>query len=715
MECLRIAGLRMTGLISAITLAAGLLSTTPAQALPSFDQSRAQWQSSDATLLDRHGEPLQRMRVDNQARRLQWVPLPEVSHALQRLLIRSEDQRFFEHAGVDWQAMAKAAQQLGTGASGKRGASTLTMQLAGLLDASLERPATGRGPLQKTAQALAALKLERQWSKAEILEAYLNYAPFRGEWVGIAAASQLLFGREARALNDRESALLVAMLRAPNASPSQIAARACRLLDEGADVCAILPVMLTQALAQRASHEAQWAHQLAWAPHYARRVNNTKPQLTKPQPAKDAPAQAIVRSTLDATTQRIAVTALDQQLSLLATRGAQDGAVVVLDNRTGEVLAWVGSSGQHSNAPQVDMVQSPRQTGSLLKPFVYGLAIEQGLLTAASVLDDSSLDLSTAAGQYIPQNYDRRFKGPVTVRTALGSSLNIPAVRALSLVGFDPFYSLMQQLQVKGLKSSGGFYGYSMALGSIEIDLLTLTQAYRGLANGSVFSPATAFIVSDILADREARVLSFGRESVLSTRYWSAVKTGTSKDMRDNWCIGYSELYTVGVWVGNAAGEPMRQVSGISGAAPVWATVMNHLHQSTPSRAPSPPSGVVQQFVSVQTIASRESDRKEWFRKGTEQTQWLAASSQDQSLMIQAPAAGVRFAIDPDIPPQAQRITLIAKGQGAQNAQWRVNQQIVGRGAQVFWSPLPGSHAVELWSSGQRVASHRIEVVGLRR
>lgn len=686
-------------------LVCGWLSMPVAQAMPSFEQSRAQWQSSEAVMLDRHGEALQRVRIDSQARRLHWVPLPEVSHAMQRLLIRSEDQRFFEHSGVDWQAMgqamAKAAQQLGTGASGKRGASTLTMQLAGLLDASLERPATGRGPLQKTAQALAALKIERQWSKAEILEAYLNYAPFRGEWVGIAAASQLLFGREPHALSERESALLVAMLRAPNASPAQIASRACRLLDEGPDVCAMLPVMLTQALAQRATHEAQQAQRDAWAPHYARRF----------KAAKNAPW----RSTLDASAQRIAVTALDQQLSLLVARGAQDGAVLVLDNRSGEVLAWVGSSGKYSQAPQVDMVLSPRQTGSLLKPFVYGLAIEQGLLTAASVLDDSALDLSTPAGQYIPQNYDRRFKGPVTVRTALGSSLNIPAVRALGLVGFDAFYALMQQMQVKGLKSSGGFYGYSMALGSVEIDLLTLTQAYRQLANHAMFSPATAFIVNNMLADREARVLSFGRESVLSTRYWSAVKTGTSKDMRDNWCIGFSERYTVGVWVGNAAGDPMRQVSGISGAAPVWAAVMNHLHQKLPSRAPAPPPGLVQQMVSVQTIAPREADRKEWFRSGTEQSQWLAASSRDQRLAIQSPGAGVRFAIDPDIPAQAQRIALVAQGPGAHNAQWRVNQQIVGRGAQTYWSPLPGSHAVELWLADQRIATHRIEVVGLRR
>ena len=297
-----------------------------------------------------------------------------------------------------------------------------------------------------------------------------------------------------------------------------------------------------------------------------------------------------IRSTLSAPLQRFAVQTLQQQLRELRGRNVEDGALVVLDNASGEVLAWVGSSGTLSGAAEVDGVLALRQPGSTLKPFLYAQAIAERRITAASLLEDSPAHIPTAGGLYIPQNYDRQFKGFVSARTALGASLNVPAVRTLVMVSPDAFH---KQLQSAGLplKESGDYYGYSLALGSSEVSLLSLTNAYRTLANGGRFGkvkfgepvhpcplpmgkggktepgrkatrsqryvcrlrsppgrrvgvratpspaidPRAAFIVTDILADPLARARTFGTDSILATRFWSAVKTGTSKDMRDNW------------------------------------------------------------------------------------------------------------------------------------------------------------------------------------
>ena len=258
-----------------------------------------------------------------------------------------------------------------------------------------------------------------------------------------------------------------------------------------------------------------------------------------------------------------------------------------------------------------------RQAGSTLKPFLYEMAIERNLLTASSILDDSSINVSTPAGLYVPQDYDNEFKGHVSVRTALSASLNIPAVRTLMLVGPDSFISRLKQLGIEDL-NEGDYYGLSLALGTADVNLYELVNAYRTLANNGksselkisiakknmqkqVLKKEAVFIVSDILSDRTARSITFGFENPLATRFWTAVKTGTSKDMRDNWCVGYSQKYTVGVWVGNFKGEPMWNVSGITGAAPIWLELMNYLHRSTPSKSPQPPEGVISKKLLFRT------------------------------------------------------------------------------------------------------------------
>ena len=417
----------------AACLAASLWLPSGAQAAtPSFEQVRAAYRTSETVLLDRHGVPAQTVRTDLHARRGAWVPLAQISPALRAAAIASEDQRFLSHSGVDWSAVAGAA--IGrANPGGTRGASTITMQLAGLLDPDLALTRGGRSMGTKIEQAAAALRIERTWSKDQILEAWLNLVPFRGEQVGVAAMSQALFQKAPSGLNAEESAIAAALLRAPNAQPAVVGQRACGVLKAlgRADACATAQGFAELMLARASSASTASADpDEHLAPHFARQVLKAG--------AKTAPP-ATLRTTLDAGTQRRARDALRQQLAELRDRDVEDGAVIVLDNATGDVLAWVGSSGDLSQAAAVDAVLAPRQAGSTLKPFLYEQAIEQRWLTAASVLDDAPTRLHTPSGLYIPQNYDHDFKGLVSVRSALGASLNVPAVRTAVMVSPDRF------------------------------------------------------------------------------------------------------------------------------------------------------------------------------------------------------------------------------------------------------------------------------------
>ncbi len=736
-----------------------LAAAAQAQAIPGFDAVRADFHPSETVLLDRAGQPIHRLRTDARVRRGQWVALQGISPALRQALVLSEDKRFYEHSGVDWRAVSSAA-WANLWNQRTRGASTLTMQLAGLLDDDLALGTGGRTLRQKIGQAVMATRLEAGWQKSQILEAYLNLVPFRGELVGIDALSRTLFAKAPHGLQDTEAAIAAALVRAPNARPALVAQRACGVLKAmrgpgAATDCVALDMQTAVALARRA-----FAASEGIAPHVARRL----------AAAQGGDAPATLPSTLDAGLQRLAQQTLQQHIRELHGRNVEDGAVVVLDNASGEVLAWVGSTGGLSRAAEVDGVTAPRQPGSTLKPFLYAQAIAERRLTAASLLHDSPAHLQTASGLYIPQNYDRQFKGWVSARTALAASLNVPAVRTLVMVSPEPFARQLGALGIV-LKEGGGYYGYSLALGSAEVNLLQLTNAYRALANRGqwcearlqppallprpsgeragvrggaaareaappspasgrgresgcrpALNPAAAFIVTDILADPNARARTFGTDSILSTRFWTAVKTGTSKDMRDNWAVGFSERYTIGVWLGNA-----------SGAAPVWAALMRHLHARTPSRPPAPPPGVLRQRVRFGD--QLEAARDEWFLPGTQQALFAidskAASARPASAggqkvlkseddpavppRITAPQDGIILALDPDIPPARQRLTLLADAGGAAPAslRWWIGAREVGRGPQAQWLPWPGRHVVQLRDAAGRVQDERrIEVRG---
>jgi len=688
--------LAWAALAALVLVTAAHLATRP-PAMPAFDQVRADWRPSEAWLYDRDGQLLDSERVNFERRRLAWVPLNQINPAVRAAVVQSEDRRFWSHGGVDWLAIASAVRARWTG-DRSRGASTLPMQLAAFLDPSLAQPGK-RDWRTKLRQMRAGQALAASWSHEQMLEAYFNLLPLRGEAQGIGAGAQSLFGKKPAELNRTDAALFAGLLPNPAAGAEALGRRACRIA-QAKDCSATRAAAATLVSGEHAAR-----FDPALAPHLAVRL------LDKPGKR--------VKTTIDRRIQTAAIVALRRQLAGLGSDRVRDGAVVVLDNATGEVLAYVGGVGLKSTASQVDGANAPRQAGSTLKPHLYAQVIEHGWLTAASILDDSPVQLDTASGLYVPKNYDHSFKGPVSVRHALASSLNVPAVRALVIDDVQQFRDRLWALGYHSLVEDGEYYGFSLALGSAEVSLVEQANAFRTFANQGRYSafhfirsqkpdearqivnPAAAFIVGDILADASARTDAFGADSALRLPFWAAAKTGTSKGMRDNWCIGWSDRFTVAVWVGNLEGDSMRAVSGTSGAAPVWRDVMLALHAGSPGKAPAMPSGVEARQIALP--GTREPPRREYFLTGTAQTEMAAAPQAARRPRITSPVSGSVYALDPDIPIDRQRLAVIVSGSVA-GYRLILDKKPLGdadAGQQIL--PRPGVHMLTLVDPGGRM------------
>lgn len=681
--------------------------------LPVYQEVRRNYVKSDSVLLDRNGIVLHELRTDKSRRRLDWMALADISPALQQAVIQAEDKNFNKHAGVDYKALAASAFQ-SLFRQNTRGASTITMQLSSFLDPQL-RPRNNRRSLrQKWQQIDEAKELEKSWTKAQILEAYLNLVTFRGELQGVAAASRALFSKDPHGLDQTDAAIMAALIRSPNTSFEILVQRSSQI---------------AQSLVWRSNTEElkEKLKKIFWGTNFIAPRTTLAAHVAE-RLLKDKPKGATVTCTLDTGLQRIALNSLAAQLFSLNDQNVCDGAVLILENKTGQVLAYATSSTDRSTAQFVDGIQAKRQAGSTLKPFLYGLALDRRLLTAASILDDAPLDISVAGGIYQPHNYDSAHRGPVSVRTALASSLNVPAVLTLNLVGTEAVLSKLRQMGIKDINESGDYYGPALALGSVDVTLWELTNAYRALANGGQWSNATffpgkisagknkyilsreaAFIISDILSDREARSGTFGMENSLATRFWSAVKTGTSKDMRDNWCIGYTSRYTVGVWVGNYNGEAMWNVSGVSGAAPVWSEIMNHLHRQKTARKPDIPKKLIRKEVASSTGLK---NRQEWFIRETEPADSVQVVKQYNEKIIYPPA-GTVIALDPDIPAHLQKVFLISESE-EKELRWSLDGSAIAQtGKTVAWTPQKGNHQLELMDiNGRIIDSVNFEVRG---
>jgi len=540
---------------------------------------------------DRHGSLL-RLVPDGDGIRALPVDPETVSPHLVHAVLAAEDRRFFRHPGVDPLALVRAAWQDTRARRVVSGGSTLTMQLARLLD---PRPRTAGA---KLAQIRLALRLELGLSKREILAAYLSRAPLGNRVVGFEAGARVYLGKPASQLSPAEAALLAAIPRAPSrANPwrgsEELKARRDTILGRMGELGWLDAISLTAALAEPAVLASDpWRYT---APHFLARVEAEIGRLE--------PTATRVFTTLDPELQARVERIVARQLAGLAADGMSSMAVVVADLRRGEWLAWEGSGGFWT-APdgQLDGARALRQPGSALKPFTYAAAFDRGLSPAA-VLADIPSSFTWATGTWTPRNYDQRYHGPLLARAALACSVNVPAARVLQQVGPHELLDLLHRAGVMSLGESAERYGLGLTLGAGEVSLVELVTAFGALLRGGVqVSPSAwraevdagghvlrrpgtgpevrvcsaeaAAQVVDILADPEARAPAFGLWSVLRLPFAAAVKTGTSEGFRDNWCVGGTREVVVGVWAGNFNRAPMGNVSGITGAGTTWREVM---------------------------------------------------------------------------------------------------------------------------------------------
>jgi penicillin-binding protein 1C len=649
------------------------------RALPEFDAVRVAHKPSDQWLVDRQGRPLESIRTGQEQRSLDWVKLDEVSRGFLDLLILAEDRRFHHHFGIDPLALASAAWS-GTKGDFSRGASTITMQLVKTVSPVSSSYFSNQRIVKKLSQLASATALELKWSKEEILEAYLNRVSFRGEVIGLKAASHGFFSKSPLALNLPESAILVSLIRSPNAPKLKVGRRACAMLS--VEHCQDVQTLLDESL----DRPFKIVRERRLVPVVSNRfmAKHFKSSNSGARAVAGDHLASVIETTLDHQIQKLAMDLLKEQLNELRHQNVGDGAVLVLETRTGKPLAYVANGGpEASTAVQVDGVQSRRQLGSTIKPFVYAEAFELDVLTTTTLLMDSPENVAVGSGQvYQPRNYDYQFRGAVGVAEALASSLNVPAVRTLDLVGER---RVVERLKVLGFEKlmTEDMYGPSLALGTVDATLWELAQGYRHFSlysGSSIYSENTKRKLFESLSVPENRRFTFGIHSLLQLPFPAAVKTGTSKDMRDNWCVGYTSEYTVAVWVGNFNGDPMWNVSGISGAAPLWRSLMLGLHKD---RLPEDPRMYYQ--TPEQPLVRRSIAR------------------------IQYPVKDMLIGLDPDIPKESQLVPLRAEG-ASREMNFYVNGLKLGSAAETrFWMPKKGRHKIEL--RGPKVGTGKNQTV----
>jgi penicillin-binding protein 1C len=514
------------------------------------------------------------------------VGLKEMGKWLPMVTVGIEDARFWNHHGLDLRAAARAFLRNLRNGRVISGASTITQQLIKLSSDRNARTLSG-----KIRETFAALHLERRWDKRKILETYINRLDYGNRRIGPAAGAQAYFGKAPRELSLSEAIFLAGLPQAPTRlnpwSNLQAALKRYRQNVARLAKAHLLPAGATvESLLKNPPHIGRFEPP-SDATHFARMVE----ERFQSRPSNGT-AEGQIVTTLDLDLQRVVSRLVREHLSATAGIGVGDAAVVIIENATGAIraLVSVGDAGHTF----INAAMEPRSCGSTLKPLLYLSAIDKRKLTAASLLPDTPDAISEQYRDYDPQNYSRRHLGPVRVREALGSSLNVPAVFVLSRVGARQTFEF---LRAWGLNFPGTFdsYGAGFILGNAPVRLLELAGAYAALARGGMFWPPrltakdpveshrlastqACAIIADILCDNRARVASFGTSSPLNLPERTAVKTGTSSGFRDGWCVGFNADRTVAVWAGNLDDRPMREALAIRSAAPLWARIMMSLY-----------------------------------------------------------------------------------------------------------------------------------------
>ena len=660
-------------------------------------------------LLDREGKII--AQISNEAARVHVpVPITKMGKHLPKVTIALEDHRYKNHNGIDFYAVFAAAYRTLTHTDHLSGASTISQQTV-----KLANKRKGRSLSSKIREALSALKLERMWNKEKILESYMNRLDYGNRRLGPEAAAWAYFGKPASALTLAESIFIAGLphsptkynpwLRPENANSKYLRSiKRLRLLGT-----------LTVAQSERLAHNPPLAHRKlppSSAPAFVEVMLKNYKTIPKNEP---------IHTTLDSSIQRRADDILAKQLNLLNRHSIRNAGMVVIENATGYVRAISSvSTNDGSSEKSYNSSLVWRQAGSTLKPFVYLLGIEERNFTASSLLPDTADSVPAKFKTYEPKNFNRKFSGPVRVRHALASSLNVPAVYALSITGPRKSFDFTSMFGIKTHESIDDL-GAGFILGNRKIRLLDLASAYSNIArSGLILSPVfaegimskpkrivskeSAAIITDILADNEARSPSFGRHSSLHIKnHRTAVKTGTSSSYRDAWTVGYDKNHTVAVWFGNLNGRTMDGSLTIESAAPAWKEMFIYLAKSKESQ-PLADSTIdrikIDSLTGLLPCKNTKNLIEEIFLPGTEPSKdsiefydsngnvrlpeeyagWCSTKDNYLSAKVRppltggprilSPSNGSTFLIDHEIPADQQRIILSSD---ARQTRWMVN------------------------------------------
>ena len=656
--------------------------------------------------VDRRGQPLRRILQDQRFYRSRCL-LEDLSPNVVAATISAEDKRFRAHSGIDFLAAGRAVEQFLVSGTARSGASTITEQLV-----KLGNRREARTIPAKLTEIWSALCLERHWNKDRILEEYLNRLNYGDLQIGVASASWNYFEKPPGDLSAAEAAFLAAIPQAPTRLDPFRHFTATKERQRW-----VLGRMRANGFLDEAAYHRALSEPL--------RLGQRKREFEAPffvdlllQRQNTLPSEGgTVYTTIDLSLNQWIDQVIARQLDALADKNVSAASVVVIDNSTGDVLALCGSGDYFEpGIGQINGAWSSRSAGSALKPFTYLRALEEGAFPG-TVVADIPTDFATETGLYHPNNYNHRFYGPVSLRFALANSLNVAAIKVLEQAGGpEVLYGALQRAGITTLSHPSAYYGLGLTIGNGEVRLLELTNAFASLArmgiyrpfrlllrsnserasNQRIFDERATYLLADMLSDNHARAATFGLNSYLSFDFPVACKTGTSSNYRDNWTIGFTPEWTIGVWVGNADNSSMRGITGVTGAAPIFREIMLHLHEQHEIGWYHAPAGIGRCWIDPltgrevpqdhpramdeifafrpQPAQSTDYDSGDRVRLPAEYGAWLE-SSQNTSmpilrspvnhLRILQPAPGSFYFLDPDLPGKDQRLLLSAESKGS--------------------------------------------------
>ena len=655
---------------------------------------------------DREGQLLQVLPLEDGLRR-EWYALSGLPARIGEVFVAAEDRNFYRHGGIDFAALIRALFQNLSAGQAVSGASTITMQLARMVvPREAGKPVTLR---VKAAEAWTALRIESKLSKERILELYLNSVPFGSQAEGIGSAARTFFGCTPAQLSDARIHLLAVLLRRPAAYNP--------FTHPGAAYDA---AMETGGRTGFSASREEWLAEVSPPERYVypMRMPHFINHIREKAAGEGRNLPAELRLSVDASLTEAMEREINTRLEMNRDARLSQGALFAVDNYTGEIICWSGGDFFSDDAGQIDGVTVRNQSGSTMKPFLYAAALEQGF-SPATVFADVPMDFGSEE-VYVPLNFNNRYNGPVLMRTALASSLNIPAVYLLYRLGVDNFMGTLSQLGFDSLEGERGRTGLSLALGSGEVTLLELTRAFSVFARGgsipelrveavpddcaaaergTVFSADTAAVICSMLSDRRARALGFGFAEVFNTPYPSIFKTGTSNQFQNIIALGSTTRYTVGVWMGNFTGETVLRETGSSIPAGVVRLLLDTLTERDPGSArdfPEPAAyrkapvcivsgmapgplctSVAGEYIPVAGLNSRQvctwhysAGGRVQVRYPPEYQRWLSGREGAGSLSagtrpeILYPVDGAVFVWDPSIPAGSQKLRVDCTGYG---------------------------------------------------